>query len=80
MTEVIRRIPKVVLHDHLDGGLRPTTIIELAEAAGYDNLPTHNPDALKRWFFDAAKAGSLPQYISTFEHTVGVMQTTAALG
>lgn len=80
MTEVIRRIPKVVLHDHLDGGLRPTTIIELAEAAGYDNLPTHNPDALKRWFFDAANAGSLPQYISTFEHTVGVMQTTAALG
>ena len=80
MTEAIRRIPKVVLHDHLDGGLRPTTIIELAEAAGYDNLPTHNPDALKRWFFDAANAGSLPQYISTFEHTVGVMQTTAALG
>ena len=80
MTEVIRRIPKVVLHDHLDGGLRPTTIIELVEAAGYDNLPTHNPDALKRWFFDAANAGSLPQYISTFEHTVGVMQTTAALG
>ncbi|MGH3495611.1 MAG: adenosine deaminase, partial [Sciscionella sp.] len=46
----IRRAPKVLLHDHLDGGLRPATIVELAEATGYDALPTHDPDALRTWF------------------------------
>lgn len=75
----IRRAPKVLLHDHLDGGLRPDTIVELAEASGYAGLPTHDPAALGAWFLDAASSGSLERYLETFAHTVGVMQTAEAL-
>ena len=77
--EDIRRAPKVLLHDHLDGGLRPATVVELAEEAGYADLPTTDADALGAWFRDNADAGSLPRYLSTFAHTVGVMQTRDAL-
>lgn len=77
--DLIRRAPKVLLHDHLDGGLRPQTIIELAAASGYDRLPTTDPAALGQWFRDSADSGSLVRYLETFEHTVAVMQTTAAL-
>ena len=72
---VVARAPKAVLHDHLDGGLRPATVVELAEAAGYDALPTTDPEALGRWFRDAADSGSLERYLETFTHTVAVMQT-----
>lgn len=65
---------KVVLHDHLDGGLRPTTIIELAKEIGYSHLPSNDPDALATWFFDAANSGSLERYLETFTHTLAVMQ------
>jgi adenosine deaminase len=75
----IRRAPKVLLHDHLDGGLRPQTVVELAAETGYDGLPTTDPDELGRWFRENADAGSLPRYLSTFAHTVGVMQTREAL-
>jgi adenosine deaminase len=75
----IRRAPKVLLHDHLDGGLRPETVIELAAETGYDALPETEPEALGRWFRENADAGSLPRYLSTFAHTVGVMQTRDAL-
>ncbi len=75
----IRRAPKVLLHDHLDGGLRPATVIELAREIGYDKLPTHDPDALGKWFVAAADSGSLERYLETFSHTVGVMQTREAL-
>ncbi len=75
----IRRAPKVLLHDHLDGGLRPATVVELAEQTGYDALPTTDVDELGRWFQENADAGSLPRYLSTFAHTVGVMQTREAL-
>jgi adenosine deaminase len=75
----IRRAPKVLLHDHLDGGLRPATVVELAEASGYDDLPTTDPDELGGWFVDNAGAGDLPRYLSTFRHTVGVMQSEDAL-
>ena len=77
--EDIRRAPKVLLHDHLDGGLRPSTVVELAQETGYDALPTTDADELGRWFRENADAGSLPRYLSTFAHTVGVMQTREAL-
>ncbi len=77
--EDIRRAPKVLLHDHLDGGLRPATVVELAEQTGYTGLPTTDVEELGTWFRDNADAGSLPRYLSTFAHTVGVMQTREAL-
>ena len=71
-------IPKVSLHDHLDGALRPETIIELAEAAGAQ-LPADDPDDLADWFVDTAHSGSLPEYLTTFELTTAVLQTEANL-
>ncbi len=73
-----RDLPKVSLHDHLDGGLRPSTIIELAEQAGHE-LPATDADALGAWFRESADSGSLVRYLETFEHTVAVMQTREAL-
>lgn len=75
----IRAAPKVLLHDHLDGGLRTTTVIELAEIQGYDKLPTTDPTELAAWFVEGAARRSLPRYLEPFEHTVGVMQTADAL-
>ena len=75
----IRSAPKVLLHDHLDGGLRPRTVIELALETGYRDLPTTDPDALKAWFFQGKPDSSLEQYLEAFAHTVGVMQTPEAL-
>jgi adenosine deaminase len=75
----IRKAPKVLLHDHLDGGLRPATIVELAQESGYDGLPANDPDSLAAWFAAAADSGSLERYLETFDHTVAVMQTTEAL-
>ncbi|HZM40010.1 MAG TPA: adenosine deaminase [Acidimicrobiales bacterium] len=76
--EQIRRAPKVVLHDHLDGGLRPATVIDLARDAGH-TLPTTEVDELARWFVEGARRHDLDLYLDTFEHTVGVMQTKDAL-
>jgi adenosine deaminase len=76
--EDVRRAPKVLLHDHLDGGLRPATIVELAAQCGHQ-LPEGEPEALDRWFQEAADSGSLERYLETFVHTVGVMQTSEAL-
>jgi adenosine deaminase len=75
----IRRAPKVLLHDHLDGGLRPGTIVELAHETGYQHLPDSDPAKLGTWFHEAADSGSLERYLETFSHTVGVMQTREAL-
>ncbi|WP_405973747.1 adenosine deaminase [Streptomyces sp. NBC_00988] len=75
----IRRAPKVLLHDHLDGGLRPGTIVDLARDAGYTGLPETDPDKLGMWFAEAADSGSLERYLETFSHTVAVMQTRDAL-
>ena len=75
---VIKAIPKVVLHDHLDGGLRVSTILELAHQHGYDALPYDNEAELTNWFHTAVQ-GSLEVYLETFAHTVGVMQTPDAL-
>ncbi|MFI9628729.1 adenosine deaminase [Streptomyces sp. NPDC052042] len=75
----IRRAPKVLLHDHLDGGLRPGTVVDLALANGYDGLPETEPDKLGTWFREAADSGSLERYLETFAHTCAVMQTRDAL-
>jgi adenosine deaminase len=74
----VRRAPKVVLHDHLDGGLRPSTIVELAAEIGHE-LPAEGADALGAWFRDSADSGSLVRYLETFDHTVAVMQTAPAI-
>jgi adenosine deaminase len=76
--DLIRRAPKVLLHDHLDGGLRAATIVELAAESGHQ-LPAGDPEELSRWFVDAANSGSLERYLETFEHTVAVMQTADGL-
>lgn len=74
----LKSLPKVSLHDHLDGGLRPSTIIELANEVGH-TLPTTDPVALGEWFRESADSGSLVRYLETFDHTVAVMQTKDGL-
>jgi adenosine deaminase len=76
--EEIVNAPKALLHDHLDGGLRPATVVELAAQVGH-SLPETDPDGLSRWFAESADSGSLERYLETFTHTVGVMQTASAL-
>jgi adenosine deaminase len=75
---LVQRAPKVLLHDHLDGGLRPQTIIELAAAVDHE-LPATDADALGGWFAESCNSGSLERYLETFRHTVAVMQTADAL-
>jgi adenosine deaminase len=75
----IRGVPKVLLHDHLDGGLRPQTIVELAAETGYQGLPTTDVAELARWMTGVAQRGQLELYLEAFQHTVGVMQTRDAL-
>ena len=75
----IRAVPKVLLHDHLDGGLRPSTVIELAEETGYPDLPSHDPGELTKILTAGAHRGHLNLYLDAFRHTVGVMQTQDAL-
>jgi adenosine deaminase len=76
--EALQAFPKVSLHDHLDGGLRPQTIIELAADAGHV-LPADNADDLGRWFAESADSGSLERYLATFTQTLAVMQTAPSL-
>lgn len=75
----IRALPKVLLHEHLDGGLRPRTVIELAHEQGYDGLPTTDAGELSKWFHRGAQRGNLPEYLEGFLHTTSVMQTPEAL-
>ena len=77
--ETLVRAPKVLLHDHLDGGLRPRTVLELADEAGYRDLPAGDAKGLATWFRQAADSGSLAKYLETFAHTVGVMQRPEAI-
>jgi adenosine deaminase len=77
--DLIIQAPKVLLHDHLDGGLRPQTVLDLAAEFGYSDLPANDAESLGRWFSEAAFSGSLERYLKTFKHTVGVMQTIPAL-
>ena len=77
--EIIKSVPKVLLHDHLDGGLRPETIIELAKDLRYTKLPTKDAGELAEWFHRGANKGNLVDYLQGFEHTAAVMQTKEAL-
>ncbi len=77
--DTIATAPKVLLHDHLDGGLRPATLVDLAEKDGYDGLPTTVVADLARWFSESAYSGSLERYLETFMHTTAVMQTRESL-
>jgi adenosine deaminase len=74
----IASAPKVSLHDHLDGGLRPATVVELAATVGHA-LPSTDADELGRWFVESADSGSLVRYLETFDHTIAVMQTVEGL-
>ena len=74
----VRRAPKVLLHDHLDGGLRPQTIIELAADCAHE-LPVSDAEGLGKWFVESADSGSLVRYLETFDHTVAVMQNGPAI-
>src|SRR5438270_14042306 len=78
-SNVLKSLPKVLLHEHLDGVLRPSTVIELAKSANYLGLPTRDPEELARWFHQGANQGSLPKYLEGFTHTIAVMQTEEAL-
>jgi adenosine deaminase len=75
----VHALPKALLHDHLDGGLRPATIIELADEIGYDALPTDDPEELGKWFEESCNSKSLVRYLETFDHTIAVMQSPEAV-
>src|SRR5271166_5927964 len=77
--ELLRSLPKVLLHEHLDGVLRPQTVIDLAKDAEYTGLPTADPQELAQWFHRGANQGSLAKYLEGFCHTITVMQTEEAL-
>ncbi|MGB6220389.1 adenosine deaminase [Haloferula sp.] len=73
------RLPKVLLHEHLDGGLRPSTVIELSREVKYAGLPTEDPGELAKWFHRGAQRGNLLEYLEGFAHTIAVMQTKEGL-
>ena len=77
--EIINSVPKVLLHDHLDGGLRPQTVIELADELHYKKLPTRDAEELSDWFHIGANKGNLVEFLKGFEHTTAVMQTKEGL-
>ncbi|MCI0706087.1 MAG: adenosine deaminase [Ignavibacteriae bacterium] len=77
--DFLRSLPKVLLHDHLDGGLRPQTVIDLAKEYKYKKLPMMDAGELAEWFHRGANRGSLPLFLEGFEHTCGVMQTEESL-
>jgi adenosine deaminase len=78
-SDQIKRVPKALLHDHLDGGLRPETIIEIAQQIGYKKLPTDDPIQLADWFEESCNSHSLVRYLETFSHTIAVMQSKEAI-
>ncbi|KJX75499.1 adenosine deaminase [Mycobacterium lepromatosis] len=77
--ENIKQAPKALLHDHLDGGLRTATVLDIAGQVGYDRLPATDVESLEAWFRTASHSGSLERYLESFSHTVAVMQTPEAL-
>ncbi|MHB8338811.1 MAG: adenosine deaminase [Ignavibacteriaceae bacterium] len=77
--QIIKSVPKVLLHDHLDGGLRAQTVIDLAKDIKYNKLPTKDAGELGAWFHQGANKGNLAEYLQGFEHTCAVMQTKESL-
>ncbi len=77
--ELLRAVPKVGLHEHLDGSLRPATVLDLARRAGHRELPHQEAEALARWFFEGANRKHLSLYLEGFRHTIAVMQSEEAL-
>jgi adenosine deaminase len=75
----LKKLPKVLLHEHLDGVLRPKTVVELAHEIQYTELPTEDAEKLADWFHQGANQGSLAKYLEGFKHTIAVMQTEEAL-
>ena len=71
--DLLARAPKVLLHDHLDGGLRPATVLEIAREIGYDGLPTSDPEVLRQWFIADAPGSDLVRYLEGFAHTTAVL-------
>ena len=78
-SKTLKILPKVLLHEHLDGVLRPETIVDLAKSCGYSQLPSEDPVELAKWFHQGANQGSLPKFLKGFTHTIAVMQTEEAL-
>ena len=76
---ILKKLPKVLLHEHLDGVLRPETVIDLAKSSNYTELPSWDPAQLAKWFHQGASRGNLPKYLEGFAHTIAVMQTEEAL-
>jgi len=74
----ITALPKVSLHDHLDGGLRPQTVIDLAAEIDFE-LPTTDVAKLRQWFIDQSSSGSLEEFLETFSVTTAIMQTAPQL-
>lgn len=74
----IQALPKVSLHDHLDGGVRPQTLLEIGEAIGLE-LPASDVASLTEWFSVQSNSGSLVEYLKTFDLTTAVMQTREGL-
>lgn len=79
MSDFLTSLRKVTLHDHLDGALRPATIVELAREQGYRNLPTTDVAALADWFDQGMPGNSLETYLTTFTHTVALLQNEEAI-
>jgi len=77
--DIIQKAPKVLLHDHLDGGLRPATVVEIAGEIGYTGLPTNDLDDLREWFIADTPGSDLVRYLEGFAHTTVVMQTAEHL-
>lgn len=77
MPELLRALPKAELHVHLDGSLRPETMIALAAEQRVE-LPSTDPEALRRWMV-VDDARNLEEYLARFEHTIALLQTPAAI-
>ena len=78
MSNWTNTVPKAVLHDHLDGGLRVATLLELSQQQNYNNLPTNDEESLLKWIQPKPDM-SLALNLEAWEHTIAVMQDENSL-